>query len=125
VGREVERRHAAGELSDAQRRFDPCPGGDRRRLAWLDAEGRVLKLRRDTADGYAVEEWFDRDGRLREAYVSAAGGGASHHVIVDEEGRERLVDGAGGPFPAGGAWPRLVRADPAKAFFSGAGCDAR
>lgn len=122
AAREVERRHAAGELSDAQRRLDAC-AGDRRRLAWLDGEGRVLRLARETAGGFAVVEWFDPEGRLREAVVSGTAGGRrwSRHVRLDASGAEQGLDTGDARLSPDAPEPPLVRTDPARAFF--AGCD--
>ncbi|HEX9287969.1 MAG TPA: zf-HC2 domain-containing protein [Anaeromyxobacteraceae bacterium] len=124
VAHDIERRHAANELSEAQKRFDPCPGGDVRRTAWIDREQRVVKLVRERADGMLVEEWFDDRGRLREALVrgTSSNGPWGRHVVVDEGGEER-VEAAGGLAPDAPP-PSLVRSDPTRAFFSGAGCEA-
>jgi len=119
VAREVERRLAAGELSAAQRRFEPCPGGDLRRTAFVDREQRVRKLVHERDDGAEVLEWFDGEGRLREAVLRGRGAAWSEHLEVDERGAERVVE-ASGPPPA--AAPTLVRRDPSGAFFAGPGC---
>jgi hypothetical protein len=124
VAREIERRHAAGELSEAQRRFERCPGGDIRRVAWIDRQQRVLKLVHQRASGLVTEEWFDGEGRLREALVHGTAGGRLwvKHLALDERGAESVVPhGAAGVVPEE-PMPTLVRADPAGAFFSGPGC---
>jgi len=123
VARELERRHAANELSEAQKRFAPCAGGDVRRTAWIDPEQRVRKLVRERADGVLVEEWFDDRGRLREALVhgTSSSGPWARHVVVGEGGEER-VEAAGGLAPDAPP-PALVRSDPTRAFFSGPGCE--
>jgi hypothetical protein len=122
--REIERRHAAGELSDAQKRFDPCPGGDVRRTAWIDREQRVRKLLRERADGILVEEWFDDAGRLREALVRgrSASGPWARHLTIGEHGEETVQDASGNGLAPEVPPPALVRRDPAGAFFSGPGC---
>jgi len=124
--REIERRHAAGELSDAQKRFDPCPGGDVRRTAWIDREQRVLKLLRQRADGVLVEEWFDDAGRLREALVRgrSASGPWARHLTIGEHGEQTVQDTSGSGLALEVPPPALVRRDPADAFFSGPGCDS-
>jgi hypothetical protein len=122
IAREVERRHVAGELSEAQRRFEPCPGGDVRRTAWIDRQQRVVKLVHDRATGGIAEEWFDDAGRLREAVVR---GGAARpsirHVVVDERGGETTLDADDGA-ALDERPPALVRDDPSAAFFAGPGC---
>jgi hypothetical protein len=122
IAREVERRLAAGELSDAQRRFEPCPGGDVRRTAWIDVQQRVRKLERLRFDGTRVEEWFDEGGALREALVRGAATGERwlHRVVFDAGGAVSAEEGDGGP--GGERRPDLVRSDPAGAFFGAAGC---
>ena len=122
VAGEVERRRAAGALQQAVKRFAPCPGGDVRRTAWIDSD-RVVKLARERADGVAVEEWFDREGRLREALVRGPTGAApySRRLVLDEEGRT-LVDATEPPGAAGAASAPLDRHDPSAAFFAGPGC---
>jgi hypothetical protein len=122
--REIERRHAAGELSEAQKRFEPCPGGDVRRTAWIDGAQRVLKLVRERADGVVVEEWFDESGRLREALVRghAAGGAWARHVTTGERGEETAEDVSGSGLAPDAPPPPLVKRDPSSAFFSGPGC---
>jgi hypothetical protein len=122
IAREVERRLAAGELSDAQRRFEPCPGGDVRRTAWIDVQQRVRKLERLRFDGTRVEEWFDEAGALREALVRGAAPGERwlHRVVFDAGGAVSAEEGDGGP--GGERLPDLVRSDPAGAFFGAAGC---
>ncbi|HET9599343.1 MAG TPA: hypothetical protein VFP65_27465 [Anaeromyxobacteraceae bacterium] len=123
LARDVESRHARGELSDAQKRFPPCPeGGDLRRLAWLDAQGRVRKLERERAGGVLVEEWFDEAGRLAEARLRGPGGWVQR-LEVAPSGEERLEEAAGTPPPSAEA-PPLVRRDPAAVFFAPTGCDA-
>ena len=123
IARELERRHATGELAEAQRRFEACPGGDVRRLAWIERDQRVVKLARQRADGLLVEEWFDGEGRLREALVRGRAGGRpwARQVTLDERGRETEVGAAGGLAPEEPP-PALIRRDPTGAFFAGAGC---
>jgi hypothetical protein len=125
LARDLEARHARGELSDAQKRFPPCPGGDGdlRRLAWLDAQGHVLKLERERAGGVLVEEWFDEAGRLREARVRDRGGWVQG-VTVAPSGEERLEDAPPGAPAPDAPLPPLVRRDPAAVFFAPTGCDA-
>ena len=126
IAREIERRHDAGELSEAQRRFEACPGGDLRRVAWIDRQQHVVKMIRHRADGSVVEEWFDETGRLREAAVETTAAGRPWHrrVALDEGGRETVLDVTGGLVPDEPP-PPLVRSDPTGAFFSGAGCQQR
>jgi hypothetical protein len=122
VAGEVERRRAAGELQQAVKRFAPCPGGDVRRTAWIDGD-RIVKLARQRADGVAVEEWFDHEGRLREALVRGPSSGApsSRRLVLDEAGRT-LLDAREPPGAAGAAAATLDRQDPSAAFFAGPGC---
>ncbi len=124
--REIERRHAAGELSDAQKRFEPCPGGDVRRTAWIDRQQRVLKLVRERADGVLVEEWFNEAGRLREALLRgrSASGPWVRHVTIGEDGEEEVQDATSSGLAPEVPLPALVRRDPVTAFFSGPGCDS-
>ncbi len=125
IARETERRHAGGELSEAAKSFPPCPGGDLRRVGWIDRAGVVFKLLRERADGAVIEEWFDEEGRLREAMARGTGseGAWSRHVILDASGAEAGVPATDeGAAPSGGV--PLVRRDPQEAFFSGAGCTA-
>lgn len=124
TAREVERRYAAGELAEAQRRFAPCPGGDLRRVAWIEEQQRVRKLVRHRPGGLVLEEWFDEHGRVREALVRATAGGRSwvRQVTIDERGAETVVRATDGPAPDEPP-PALVRGDPTSAFFSGAGCE--
>jgi len=124
--REVERRRASGDLAEAQKRFEPCPGGDVRRIAWIDGAQRVLKLVRERADGAVVEEWFDESARLREALVRARAGGGSwtRHVTLGEHGEENSQDASDTGLAPEAPPPPLVRRDPSAAFFSGAGCAA-
>ena len=121
--RDVERRHAAGALSEAHKRFEPCPGGDVRRLAWIDARSGVVKLVRERDDGVTLEEWFDDEGRLREAawegHADAARWG--RRVTIDADGRETAADLVGGAVPRAPP-PSLDRRDPTAAFFSGPNC---
>jgi hypothetical protein len=124
VARDVERRRAAGELSEAVRRFEPCPGGDRRRAAWIDGAQHVLKLRRELADGSWVEEWFDASGRLREALVHGRAGGApwTRRVVIGEDGARTTEDEGTAGLAPDTPPPRLVERDPSDAFFAGPGC---
>jgi len=102
------------------------PGGDVRRIAWIDGAQRVLKLVRERADGAVVEEWFDESGRLREALVRARAGGGSwtRHVTLGEHGEENSQDASDTGLAPEAPPPPLVRRDPSAAFFSGAGCAA-
>ena len=122
--REVERRRAAGELSEAQKRFEPCPGGDVRRTAFIDAEQRILKLVHERGDGFVIEEWFDESGRLREALVRgrAAGRAWSRHISVGANGEEASRDVSESGLAPETPPPPVVRRDPSRAFFSGPGC---
>ena len=122
--REVERRRAAGELSEAQKRFEPCPGGDVRRTAFIDGEQRILKLVHERGDGFVIEEWFDESGRLREALVRgrAAGRAWSRHISVGANGEEASQDVSESGLAPETPPPQVVRRDPSRAFFSGPGC---
>jgi hypothetical protein len=124
VGIDVERRHAAGELSEAQRRFEPCPGGDVRRVAWIDSAQRVRKLVGHRASGLVVKQWFDDAGRLREALVTSTSAGRAwtRRLRVDDRGAESIVDAPPGAVPDEPP-PALVHSDPSAAFFAGAGCE--
>ena len=124
VARDIERRRAAGELSQAVRRFEPCPGGDRRRTAWIDGGQHILKLQRERGDGSWIEEWFDASGRLREALVHGRAGGAPwmRRVVIGEGGARTSEDeGTSGLAPETPP-PPLVERDPSDAFFAGPGC---
>lgn len=119
VAREVERRRAAGALSEAQKRLDRCPGGDVRRQAWIDPRSGVVKLVRERDDGLLLEEWFDDDGRLREARWrgGAEGRAWGGGLTVDAGGRETATTLVGGAVPDAPP-PALDRRDPTAAFFA-------
>jgi hypothetical protein len=123
TGRDVERRRAAGALSEAHKRFARCPGGDLERLAWIDARAGVVKLLRRRDDGVTLEEWFDDEGRLREAVWQGRGAAGSwgRRVALDERGRETAEDLAGGAVPDAPP-PALDRGDPTAAFFALPSC---
>lgn len=123
VAREIERRHAQGALSDAHKQLERCPGGDLRRLAWIDPRFGVVKLVRERDDGATVQEWFDEQGRLREALVRGrtAAGAWGRRVTIGEDGREADEALAGGVVPDAPP-PALDRRDPTAAFFSGPNC---
>lgn len=123
TARDVERRYTAGALAEAQRRFAPCPGGDVRRVAWIEGQQRVRKLIHHRAGGLVLEEWFDEAGRVREALVRATAGGRPwiRQVTFDEHGAETVVRATEGPAPDEPP-PLLVRGDPTTAFFADAGC---
>jgi hypothetical protein len=124
LAQDIERRHAAGQLSEAQKRYDPCAsgGGDLRRLAWLDERTRIVKLDRERPGGWRVEEWFDEGGRLREAVVHGPGGWV-RRVVVDERGAETSSDEPAGALAPDAPPPPHVRRDPQGTFFAGPGCD--
>ena len=119
----IEERHARGELSDAQKRFEPCPGGDLRRTAWFDREQRVVKLVRERADGVRVDAWFDGDGRLAEALVQGQAGGRpwARRITMGQDRRETVEEVSGSAVPDARP-PSPDRQDPTAAFFGGAGC---
>lgn len=123
IAREVERRHAQGALSEAHKQLERCPGGDVRRLAWIDPRYGVVKLVRERDDGVTVEEWFDDEGRLREALVRGRTGAGvwAGRITIGEDGREADEALAGGVVPDAPP-PALDRRDPTAAFFSGANC---
>jgi hypothetical protein len=123
TARDIERRHAAGVLSEAQKRFERCPGGDVRKVAWIDASAGVVKLVRERGDGVVLEEWFDDEGRLREAvWQGRTGSGAwGRRITIDPDGREMAEELDAGAVPDAPP-PRLDRRDPTAAFFAGPGC---
>ena len=119
----IEERHARGELSDAQKRFDPCPGGDLRRTAWIDRQQRVVKLVRERAGGVRVEAWFDEEGRLAEALVQGQSGGRPWaRRITAGQGRGETVEELPGSAVPDAPPPVPDREDPTAAFFGGPGC---
>jgi hypothetical protein len=124
AGRDVDRRHAAGELSEARRKFEPCRGGDVRRVAWIDPQQRVRKLVQIRANGLVLAQWFDEEGRVREALVRTSAGGRewTRRVTVDERGRAAVVDAPPGATPDEPP-PVLLRGDASSAFFAGPGCE--
>jgi hypothetical protein len=120
----TERGHARGEWSVARKRFEPCPGEDVERLAWIDVWSRILKLTgtRSGSAGATVEQWFDREGRLRA--VRVAGGGADGFgaiALLDESGAavQRSSTGAAPALEA----LRLTMKDPSSAFFEKPRCE--
>jgi hypothetical protein len=119
----IERRHAEGALQEAVKRFPACPGGDVRRTAWIDGEN-VVKLSREKADGTQVEEWFDRDGHLREATVRGQAGATkfTRRVVLDERGAATSDATAPAGVVPDAPPPALQREDPSAAFFAGPGC---
>jgi hypothetical protein len=123
LARDIEARHARGELSDAQKRFEPCPGGDLRRTAWIDREQRVVKLVRERADGVRIDAWFDEEGRLAEALVQGqAGGRPWARRITVGQGRHETVEEVPGSAVPEAPPPAPDREDPTAAFFGGPGC---
>lgn len=121
---ETERGHATGAWSVARKRFDPCPGEDVERLAWIDVWSRILKLTGTRAGPAAVtvEQWFDHDGRLRA--VRATRGGADGYGVV------ALLDARGTPVQQGSSGPapaleslRLTTKNPSSAFFEKPRCE--
>jgi hypothetical protein len=120
VALDVERRRAAGALREAVKRFAPCPGGDVRRTASIDGD-RVVKLAREREDGAVLEEWFDRDGRLRQATVRGRATAPARTLLLDEAGRTLLDEAAAEGAGDARALP-LDRRDPSAAFFGGPGC---
>jgi hypothetical protein len=120
----IERRLAEGALQEAVKRFSPCPGGDVRRTAWIDGDS-VVKLAHEKADGTQVEEWFDRDGRLREATVRGRARAAAftRRVVLDERGAPVLDATAPAGVVLDAPMPTLRREDPSAGFFAaGPGC---
>ena len=123
LARTIEERHARGELSDAQKRFDSCPGGDLRRTAWIDQEQRVEKLVRERADGVRIDAWFDAGGRLAEALVQGRASGQpwARRITVGQDRREAVEEVPGSAVPEAPP-PAPDREDPTAAFFRGPGC---
>lgn len=123
LARAIEARHARGELSDAQKRFEPCPGGDLRRTAWIDREQRVEKLVRERVDGVRIDAWFDEEGRLAEALVQGQAGGRpwARRITVGQDRREVVDEVPGSAVPEAPP-PAPDREDPTAAFFGGPGC---
>ncbi len=123
VAAALEKRYLAGGLAEVRRSFAACPGGDLRRVAWVDEAQRVRKLLRERPGGVTVEEWFDEAGKLREARTRIVNGGATwwRWATVGEEGK--LAAEEQGTLPAGLAPPALVREDSTRAFFAPPGCE--
>jgi len=71
---DIERRAAAGQLHQEERRLT-CDGAPIERLALLDG-ARVVKLTVRTDDGTVHEGWYDGAGRLRAMRRGAGGSGA-------------------------------------------------
>jgi hypothetical protein len=113
---DIERRVAAGELSEARRR----PGGcveDRR--AWIDAApSRIHKVVEWRAGGVTLTRWFDARGRLRAATVARGGGAA--RLGLDEGGAVVAEHGVADPALRALA---LEARDPSAAFFGPPRCD--
>jgi hypothetical protein len=122
---DAERERAAGGLSVARKRFDPCPGADVERVAWIDTWSRIVKLAATRAgpQPVTVEHWFDREGRLRGARATRAGeGGFSVSALFDERGAAVAQAASGAAPPL--AELRLVAKDPSSAFFEAPRCDS-
>jgi hypothetical protein len=114
VVEEIERRRAAGELSELRRR----PGGcveDRR--GFVDSpRSRILLVVERRAGGLVLSRWYDDDGRLR----AVASGGWS--AALDPDGAVSREEGAVEPVTRAIA---LEARDPSDALFGAArGCPA-
>lgn len=125
IANETERGHAGGDLSIARKRFAPCPGEDVERVAWIDVWSRIMKLtgtRTEAGEPLVVEQWFDRDGRLR-AVRAQRGGEEGWRVsaLLDERGAT-VQRSASGAAPALDAL-RLTAKNPSAAFFEEPRCD--
>lgn len=125
--RELRRRRDAGELSEARREPDPCPGGDRVRVAWLDGWGKAWRLSRTAplpagmgAGEATRDQYYDGSGRLRVAVVDGTGpdGHFRRRIVLDEAGRRLVEDPPGSPWPEGD----LVLRDAAAAFWAPQRC---
>jgi hypothetical protein len=125
--RDLRRRRDAGELSEARREPDPCPGGDRVRVAWLDGWGRAWRLSRTAplpagmgAGEATRDQYYDGSGRLRVAVVDGTGpdGHFRRRIVLDEAGRRLVEDPPGSPWPEGD----LVLRDAAAAFWAPQRC---
>jgi hypothetical protein len=126
--RDLTRRRDAGELNEAKRRPDPCPGGDSLRVAWFDGWGKARRLARTgplpagMGQGEATrDQYYDEAGRLRLAVIDGTGpmGRFRRRVALDEAGHRLLED------PPGSApWPGedLVMRDPDAAFWAPPRC---
>jgi hypothetical protein len=119
---ETERGHASGSWSVARKRFEPCPGEDLERLAWIDVWSRIVKLTGTRAEAVVVEQWFDREGRLRGVRAVRPGAGAwSVNALLDERGGtvRRAASGAAPPLEE----LRLTMKNPSSAFFEKPRCE--
>ncbi len=82
-----------------------------------------MKLVREREDGVTLEEWFDDDGRLREARWQGrtAAGSWSRRLALDADGRASPEEAAGSAVPDAPP-PALDRQDPTAAFFASPAC---
>jgi hypothetical protein len=124
VVEEAERGRTSGALSMARKRFEPCPGEDVERLAWIDVWSRIVKMTGTRAGPAAVtvEQWFDHEGRLRGVRATRAGaGGWSLNALLDERGAtvQRTATGAAASLEE----LRLTTRDPSSAFFETPRCE--
>jgi hypothetical protein len=124
VVEEAERKRASGALSMARKRFEPCPGEDVERLAWIDVWSRIVKMTGTRAGPAAVsvEQWFDDEGRLRAVRATRAGaGGWSLNALLDERGAivQRTATGDAAALEE----LRLTTKDPSSAFFETPRCE--
>jgi hypothetical protein len=125
--RDLRRRRDAGELNQAHRELDPCPGGDRARVAWLDGWGKAWRLSRTAplpagmGEGEATrDQYYDGAGRLRVALVDGTGpaGHFRRRIVLDEAGHRLAEDPPGSPWPEGD----LVLRGAAAAFWAPQRC---
>lgn len=127
---ELRRRRDAGELNEARRKPDPCPEGDRERLAWFDGLGLARRFSRTgplpaaagLGEGEATRDhYLDAAGRTRLVVIDGTGaaGRFRRRLVLAEDGR-RLVEDPPGPAP----WPGedLALRDGTAAFWARSRC---
>lgn len=123
--RELQARRERGELNEARRHPDPCPGGDTMRLVWLDGWGRARRFARTgpaPGGGTATRDhYYDEAGRARVVIVDGDGptGHYRRRILLDAQGRRIGEDPPGQP-----PWPAsdLALRDGAAAFWAPQRC---